>query len=291
MIQTTFQTLKKQPEIILGVFIVFLVVVLAEIPLVTGMDDVMIDFQRLESGQTDAAHDVVSYYAKISLISLFIGIFSGFFAIPTLMNRTYEACAGIAEPGWIGRGIKRCWWKPFVMGLLIGAGAMVVSLVSIILAIIPILGQLILFAVMISMVVFAIISYTAVIAEPDLGSGLGGIFKIGSRYFFKLLGVVTVVIIVPMVLLSTVSGIIMSKNMMDIYSSTPTQDLSEAAAYMEQIMKPVYTMIVVMGLYAVFAYPFVYTYSMHQYLSTNGAKEPYIGPVSDYVIQSRDMTL
>ena len=295
MIQTTFQTLKKHPELIFGVLITGLIGGIILTPAFLGMDTYFENFFKMQSGDAEAIHAVVNTGALMFFLSLLSNIVVGFLLMPALMNRTYEACAGIAEPGWLGRGIKRCWWKPFVTGLIISASATVIVLVTAIISIIPILGGLVSFAIYIGIGVFTIIAYTSTIAEDNYGEGLGGIFTTGSKYFFKLLGILALVMIVPVIIMSIFSGIFMS-NMMEGYNTGQVNDPVMMFSSMFQFMKPMIIISLVMSIYYVIAYPFVYTYSMHQYISEKGIyvpSQPVQQPAasSDYVIQSRDMTL
>jgi len=268
MIKKTFQTLKENPAIILGFALSMILACLSVLPMIGSTNDMMeVIMEAAQSGVEPSpeffTNSFMPGYLSSMALMLVLYIIVGFVILPPVLNRVYEACSDRKEDGWIKRGLKRSWWKIVVTAIIMTAALSVVFIVGMIVMFIPIIGQLAYMCAMFAASVFGIIAFTSTIAEDDFGKGLNNIFTVGKKYFFKLLGVMALVSI-PIILISIVLTVFMFVNMFSMANvSNPELMFTEL---FPKIMNITWIFSGIMMLYYVFAYPFIYTYSMHQYL-------------------------
>ncbi len=280
MIKKTFSTLKQSPSVFLATAIPFVLMALAMIPVILTFGSFFNEIIMTEGDMNSMPQEQMvtlmsGYMLSIGLIFV-IEMAAIFLAVPVVMNRIYELCKGVNEPGWIKRGLERSWWKPFVTGIILYACIFVVAILAILLMFIPILGFIVYALFVFAFYAWAFIAFTSVIAEDDFGTGLGRIFLVGGRYFFKMAGVILLTI-VPVILLSCVPIAFFINDMVIISNSDAINTV--------QVFTKMYSLIWIIsgiaGAYYIFALPFAYTYSMHQYLANRGLIFPDDSSVTD----------
>ncbi len=261
MISSTFKTLKENPKLFLYYFLSIIVVVA-----------VIAVFVVIAITQSVASDSMIINDNPLQFFTLYLGFMGLYFIIllgyafvvmPTLGNYVYEMCKGKVEPGWFKRGLKRGWWKVFVIGLIYMAvffvlyiffaifififamiGASGSSIAAIVFAVFfGIIG----FAAVMGLSIYYLLAYTSIMAEDDFGTGLKNAFTIGSKYFFKQLGVLFLFAI-PMFLFSLISS----------FASIGGGMFAFSVLY--------WVLYAIFMLFNMFAYLFYLTYSMKQYL-------------------------
>jgi len=254
MIKSTFQTLKKNPKVIL----VFALLLILSIVITVG--PMLLVMPELTSHTTMDDYDNLDFftiYFKMMGIMILGSLIIGIFVTPAIGNYVYEVCAGKLEKGWYKRGLKRGWWKVVVLtliwiGVLIG--------VAVILAILVLLLQYIRHAVYLVFILYFVIGFTfytymfisltAIMAEDKFSVALVNIFKIGNRYFFRFLGT-AIVVFIPTYVASFILSWFSVNSMLSMGGNVPGYWI-------------IYSIICI---YGVFAIAFISTYSMNQYLN------------------------
>jgi len=267
MFKKTFNTLKKNPVILLGFALPIILSLLAVLPMLFGVTGFMQDVMDASSRGADISDtEIISFMSKylISFATLMlISLASIFLITPPVLNKIYEVCSGRSESGWYARGLKRSWWKIFVTTIIISAVSSMLGFVIAIVLFIPFVGWLAYFAITISLSVFVILALTSVIAEDDFGNGLSNIFNVGFKYFFKQLGTVALVNL-PIYLVTIAFTILGWVKIINL--STMPSDGAAALELFTSFMPILWIFVGAVSLYSIFSSSFAYVYSMHNYL-------------------------
>ncbi len=262
MIKQTFSTLKKNPSVFLVFFAAALLygaaligVVFLLMPQALSLDSQM---------QFDQTSFLITYFSTMGII-LFIYLLFGFLVLPVLGNYIYEICTGKPEKGWYKRGLKRGWWKVVVLGLLlIGVFFGIATVIGILMMILSVISQYLIFIAFILYIIIAItlniyllIAFTAIMAEDSFSVALSNTFKVGNRYFFRLLGTAALFII-PFYIVSFIFAFA-STNQTLIHYGTNN--------YLSTFSVGYWVFFAFCGLYSLFCGIYLLTYSMNQYLN------------------------
>ena len=188
MIKDSFKTVFKHPIILIGFFIPALLIFLCYLPSVLSLADM---------------EDIISYafpiYYFFSMLLFFlVSMLLNFLILPVLYNYVYEAAQGDVAKGWFKRGLKRSWWKLFVTSLIATIPLYIFYFIAFFGAIVLIILEVTSVGVYIAIGIFLLvlvlfwittlsISYVSVVAEKDYGEGLKNIFRIGFKFFFKVM--------------------------------------------------------------------------------------------------------
>ena len=197
MLKKTFETLKKHPIIIL-LFALPLVYEFGESLLTSRgalVDGMFVKI--INSFAEGNAFDTFAFLLWLLKAACVIGWI--FLLSPAFQYYVYEAAADKLSGGWYRRGVKRCWWRPFVFGLICGLCLMVVyvpvSYVAIIISMaaestaVMIISFSIVAILAMVVSVFVYAGVAGIIAEEKFNDGLFNMFKVGGKYYFKILGV------------------------------------------------------------------------------------------------------
>jgi len=261
MLGRTFRTLKKNPKILL------LFAAMYAVPLVIYVVAFFSIFPNISNaymfeGSGLNENFFIMYFATMGTY-LVLSLAMITLVVPSVLNYIYEVCAGIDTKGWYKRGLQRNWWKLLVLFIIYIAIIFAVMLVIGIIA--AIAGRafwiafILLFIIMIPIVVYLTIAIAAIIAEDDFGRALGNVFKLGSKFFFKLLGNMVLIAIPSYIFSAIYSGMQMRSWMNDSFS---TMESYFSTGY---IVMMVFTLI-----YGMLAYAYLYTYTMNSYLNEKG---------------------
>jgi len=266
MIENTFYTLKKNPKI----FIIFTVATL--LTLLFTLYPTLESMQDIPSIRTMDSSEFLSFMTECLIIAgiMFLVSLISPFCIPTFGNVIYRMCACKLEEGWFNIGVTRWytgklgkgrfsisvvpgWWKVKVFALILMGVLILVSLLMLIIRIIfsnaVILCTMLIYIIAVVVSVYVIISLTAIMAEEELSVALRNTFIVGSKYFFRFLGVF-ILAYIPLFI-----GII-------ILSLFSTNEMAATG----EIRLGFWITCGVIGIYILFASAFVCTYSMNQYL-------------------------
>jgi len=262
MIENTFYTLKKNPKI----FIIFTIATL-----LTLLFTLYPTLESMQDGTIDSS-EFLSFITECSIIAGIMFLFSLIspFCIPVFGNDIYRMCACKLEEGWFNIGVTRGytgklvkgrfsisvvpgWWKVKVFGLIFTGVLLLVGLLMLIIRILfsnaVILCTMLFYIIAVVVSVYVIISLTAIMAEEKLSVALRNTFIVGSKYFFRLLGIL-ILAYIPLYI-----GII-------ILSLFTTNGMVATG----EIELGFWITFGVIGIYILFASAFICTYSMNQYL-------------------------
>jgi len=183
----------------------------------------------------------------------------GIFLYPPILYLIYESVDNKQSEGWYKRGLKGYWWRNLVLSLLFFA-----VIVAVMLPLFFVLSFVIGFAIafsnslvvyivitvfaviVLSITVFMYIGTAAVFAEKNFGEGLGNMFKVGFKYFFKVL-LIALVVMIP-------SGLLVGN--MVINSVSEISDIVTIA----------------LSLWGVVTGAFISTFCMHCYVNEKNKK-------------------
>lgn len=267
MYKKTFNTIKKNPIILLGFALPILLSIAAVIPILSGITPLINDVMAAESAGTQVNDMVIfDFFSKYMLTFALIMLISGlsiFLIMPPILNKIYDACSGNNEPNWYARGLKRSWWKIFVTSIIMSTISSMLGFVVVLIMFIPIAGMFAYSVVILGLSVIVIIAHTSVIAEDDYGTGLSNIFSIGFKYFFKQLGAFALINI-PTFVLSIAMSVTMGIQVFQLSYSSAID--VEIVSFFNTFMPIMYVFIGVISLYSVFSTSFTYVFSMHSYL-------------------------
>ena len=274
MIKKTFFTLKQSPSVFLATAVPFVLIGMAMIPLVFVFNNFIENFIAQTGNFNSTSSDMITRffiwnYLFVAIVFI-LEIAAILLAVPVIMNRIYELCSGVNQPGWIKRGLSRCWWKPLVTGIILYMCAFVLVFSFILFFINPILGGVTYTLVLLAYYVLGIIAFTSVIAEDDFGAGISRIFTVGGKYFLKMAGVLLLTLI-PLIAGYAVGFFVLVR---DSFVYSYTQTAMQMQQFMDRFFIYLLILVVVMGIYSIFALPFIYTYSMNQYLYNRGLTYP-----------------
>lgn len=260
MLGRTFRTLKKNPLLLVFVGAMYLLpVILSMVSTTLALPD-WNDPTAFADGMQD--NFWITYFTVLAIVTV-IGLLMATLVMPPIWNYLYEVCAGKNTTGWYKRGLKRGWWRFVVLGLIYFGVALVFMLIMTIFTMILGRAAWLIFISMIVMIVFglavsvyATIAPAAIMAEDEFGNGLRNIFSLGSRYFFKMFGTI-VLVAIPSIIISIIqTGSQMRTLMNDTYTGLD--------------MSSYWVTTIIAAVYGVFAYTYLYTYSMNSYLNEKG---------------------
>lgn len=258
MLGRTFRTLKKNPKITLLFGAMYLVPIVLFVVLAISV------FPEINNLSSSYLYDNPEHFNNFMLIysavmgaSTILGLLMVTLVLPSVFNYIYEVCAGLQTEGWYKRGLKRSWWKILVLFLIYMAVVFALSLVFMIFAMVLYramwIAMIIMYLGILVVAVYMTIAMAAVIAEDDFGKALGNSFTLGSKYFFKLLGTMVLVMIPSFIVSGVFSVLQMRGVMMDSFNLT------------------YYTISILFAfIYGIFAYSYLYTYAMNSYLNEKG---------------------
>jgi len=207
MIKKTIKTLKDNPKILLLFAIPFLYTL---VRMILIRSSILSDIRLTEFIQSQGLYSEPNMYVTWGIgIIYYVGW--GIFLYPPILYLIYESVDNKQSEDWYKRGLKGYWWRNLVLSLLFFAVIVAVMLplffvLSIVIGFtIAFSNSLVIFYIVItvfavivlSITVFMHIGTAAVFAEKNFGKGLGNMFKVGFKYFFKVLPV-AIVIMIPM---------------------------------------------------------------------------------------------
>lgn len=260
MWKLTFKTIKENPKILLGAFGIILISLLSAIPYYITMF------------QTDFVNNgYASLFTLEYLLILVASLAAMLVIVPPFLHYIYEVCAKIDTTGWYMRGLKQNWWRPFVLYLIGIVAFTVVGGCMFIIMLIPIIGIFAFFIYMaaaFTLSLLLIIGASAVVIEKNFGTGLGNIFVVGKKYFFKLLGA-SAAAYAPIIILSIIYIVITIISAFGYYDSYAVTNLAHTSVTGIFPTNFLITSAIYFGftmLYSPFVTTFIFTFNTHQYL-------------------------
>lgn len=263
MIKKTFSILLKNPKILLLYLLAFTIPMLGYYPLIRYMFIEMIPMMQGSDPQL-VTEFWIMYFAVMG-VSMLLSLTMIFLFTPPVLNYIYDICEGRDTKGWYKRGLKRSWWKVFVYLLIAYVCAVPVIGVGIVLTFIPFGGIVLYMISLLAWITFVMIGLASIIVEDDFGVGLANIFKIGSKYFFKQLGVL-VFSYIPILVASVLMGVLVG---IQTYNSSDI--ISADQFFFDQFVNNIFIMIIVFGLLTAVSLSFIITYSILRYISEKKA--------------------
>ncbi len=113
---------------------------------------------------------------------------------------------------------QKNWWKLIVYMIIAYVTLIPIIIISMILVIVlRFVGMAIYFILLLAWMVYFIMGMNIVIIEDNFGTALGNIFRVGSRYIFKFLGML-VLVYLPTIILSVSSSLVMSSKIVYQYA-------------------------------------------------------------------------
>jgi len=257
MIKSTFQTLKKNPK----AFLLFAFMLILTLVIILG--PTLLIMPELTSPSTMDQYENIKFMINYFLMmgTMILGyLLIGFLVAPAVGNYLYEMCAGKLEKGWYKRGLKRGWWKIVVLALImIGIifGIVIVMMILMLLLRRAFFIGLILYGIItITISIYMTLAFTAIMVEEKFSVGLSNTFKIGNKYFFRLLGTLILAYLPSYIATYFLTFSSMSR-MVSMFEYTTEYWI-------------VYGLICI---YGIVASTFVFTYSMNQYLNKKSLLE------------------
>lgn len=278
MWNTTIRTIRDNPRIILGFLIQTFLPVLVIIPSFGALIAMIVSLDDLSNVFVPATLSLapLAIYALVFLVFL-----AGMMLIlPSWVRLIFESVTQRVYSGWYQRGLRSAWWKPFVINLMLAGILIVFSIFNMISSIIPPLAILMVplsLAVSLAQHPAMIIGHTAVVVEGSFNTGLQNAFKVGKKYFLKLLGT-NILVNAPIWIIAITLYVAMI--IMVVQGQSPMT---------EGMIIFLICFVVISIIYSIFIQSFLYTYSMHHYLESRQGINRQYPPSQGYHPQQPSM--
>ncbi|MEX1378403.1 MAG: hypothetical protein AB1Z23_13135 [Eubacteriales bacterium] len=208
MIKKTFETLKKNPIILLWFAIPF---VYTTVNTLLNRQGMLVGLSEMMNVPAEEWYTILPKILISMGIALVYQALWTFLLYPAISRYIYWTVDEKPRENWFARSLKGYWWRYFVLLLIYMAAAMAISVPFIIIMVIVVIatntagGMFIGYGAMIFIImlvgIFFYIGTAAAYAEDKFNTAVGNLFRAGAKYFFRAVPIFLLMLIPTMVTL------------------------------------------------------------------------------------------
>ncbi|MBN2878622.1 MAG: hypothetical protein JXN65_03235 [Clostridia bacterium] len=257
MWKKTIKTIKDNPKMLWGFIVPVLAGLVLTFPIYRSIILTLLgDYSRIDD--VPNFRELVRGFAIAAPI---VYILMGVLVLPPLYGYVYKAVTGKEKKIWTKDGLLKYSWRVVVKSFMNFITLFAVFIVFFLFFAVPGLGFAMYTIAFSAWCVFWVISLTSAIVEDRFIDSLPNTFFVGGRYYLKMYFTSTIVM-TPAIIFSALFLLYFHGVGMDIAYAVPTLDTNPKI-----IVLIFLTIAGFLSVYYVFAQSFLFTYSMHYYIT------------------------